>query len=91
MSPSDTYVLQTGPAGAAAGEVARIADNVPMRLCIVDSTRAIMSLRDPSGGTTLSTTVLVEHVELAQCLSVAFESIWTDAMPLDEALRDIRP
>lgn len=68
-----------------AGEDARVIANVPMRLCIVDETRALMSLRDPVAGSASSTNMLVEHAELAQCLGFAFETLWTRARPIAQA------
>ncbi|HEX6499466.1 MAG TPA: helix-turn-helix domain-containing protein [Micromonosporaceae bacterium] len=62
-----------------AGERVRLADEVPMRLCIADGARVLMSLRDPVAGGTSTTTVLIDHPALAQCLTYAFETIWQGA------------
>ncbi|MCW2944799.1 MAG: Transcriptional regulator, TrmB [Actinoallomurus sp.] len=64
---------------AAAGEQARIATTVPMRMWIVDGARVVMSLRDPVAGSTSTTNILIEHPALAQCLTYAFETIWAGA------------
>ena len=66
----------------AAGEQARIADTVPMRMWIVDGTRVVMSLRDPVADSDSTTNVLIEHPALAQCLTYAFEAIWAGADPV---------
>jgi sugar-specific transcriptional regulator TrmB len=66
----------------AAGEDARIAASVPMRMWIVDGTRVVMSLRDPVAGSTSTTNILIEHPALAQCLTYAFEAIWAGAEPV---------
>lgn len=67
---------------AAAGEHARIASSVPMRMWIVDGTRVVMSLRDPVADSSSTTNVLIEHPALAQCLTYAFEAIWEGASPV---------
>jgi hypothetical protein len=48
----------------------------------VDDASALISLRDPVAGTDSATSVLVEHSELAQVLTMAFESVWSRAEPL---------
>jgi hypothetical protein len=70
----------------AAGERARIARTVPMRLCIADGSRVLLSLRDPVADQTSTTNVLIEHPALAECLGYAFETIWNGAVDFDPAL-----
>jgi sugar-specific transcriptional regulator TrmB len=67
---------------AAAGEDARIADGVPMRMWIVDGSRVVMSLRDPLADSVSTTNILIEHPALALCLTYAFEAIWAGAEPV---------
>jgi DNA-binding MarR family transcriptional regulator len=67
---------------AAAGEDARVAASVPMRMWIVDGSRVVMSLRDPVADSTSTTDILIEHPALAQCLTYAFEAIWAGAEPV---------
>jgi DNA-binding MarR family transcriptional regulator len=67
---------------AAAGEHARIAAGVPMRMWIVDGSRVVMSLRDPVADSASTTNVLIEHPALAECLTYAFEAIWAGAEPV---------
>jgi hypothetical protein len=67
---------------AAAGEQARIADSVPMRMWIVDGARVVMSLRDPVADSASTTNVIIEHPALAQCLTYAFKAIWAGADPV---------
>ncbi|MCO6003566.1 hypothetical protein NE236_01055 [Actinoallomurus purpureus] len=67
----------------AAGEEARVAAGVPMRMWIVDGVRVVMSLRDPVAGSDSTTNVLIEHPSLAQCLGYAFETIWAGADPVE--------
>jgi DNA-binding MarR family transcriptional regulator len=65
-----------------AGEQARIAETVPMRMWIVDGARVVMSLRDPVADSASTTNVLIEHPALAQCLTYTFEAIWSGAEPV---------
>jgi HTH-type transcriptional regulator, sugar sensing transcriptional regulator len=67
---------------AAAGEQARVADSVPMRMWIVDGSRVVMSLRDPVADSASTTNVIIEHPALAQCLTYAFDAIWARAEPV---------
>ena len=67
---------------ATAGEQARVADRVPMRMWIVDGSRVVMSLRDPVADSDSTTNVLIEHPALAECLTYAFEAIWAGADPV---------
>ncbi|SBT51440.1 TrmB family transcriptional regulator [Micromonospora auratinigra] len=60
----------------AAGERARLVAQVPMRLCIADGTRVLMSMRDPRADEASSTSLLIEHPALAQLLIQAYETIW---------------
>lgn len=66
----------------AAGEQARIACSVPMRMWIVDGSRVVMSLRDPVADSDSTTNVIIEHPALAQCLTYTFEAIWASADPV---------
>ena len=68
----------------AVGEQVRIAETVPMRMCVVDGTQVLMSLRDPVGGATSTTNILIEHAALAQCLTYAFDTIWAQAGSIDD-------
>lgn len=60
-----------------AGERARLVAEVPMRLCIADGARVLMSMRDPRADGASSTSLLIEHPALAQLLIQAYESIWS--------------
>jgi len=85
MLDEPAFVRTTGRF-VAAGERARLAPEIPMRLCIVDGAQVLMSLRDPVAGGTSNTTVLIEHPALARCLTYAFETIWAGGQDLAEAL-----
>jgi predicted DNA-binding transcriptional regulator len=69
-----------------AGEGARIADQLPMKLCLADGHRALFSLTDPIAGRLTSTNILVEHPSLTSTLRTAFETIWSASQPLQAAL-----
>lgn len=69
-----------------AGEGARVAEQVPMKLCLADGRRALFSLTDPIAGGLTSTNILVEHVALAETLRTAFESVWALSEPFELAL-----
>jgi hypothetical protein len=69
-----------------AGEGARVADEVPMKLCLADGCRALFSLTDPIAGALTATNILVEHPALASSLHCAFESIWAKGEPFEAAL-----
>lgn len=69
-----------------AGEDARVADAIPMKLCLADGRRALFSLTDPIAGGLTSTNILVEHVALAETLRTAFESVWAVSVPFEQAM-----
>jgi predicted DNA-binding transcriptional regulator len=69
-----------------AGEGARVAEEVPMKLCLADRCRALFSLTDPIAGGLTSTNILVEHPALAASLRTAFEAVWAISEPFERAL-----
>ena len=69
-----------------AGEDARVAQEVPMKLCLADGRRALFSLTDPIAGGLTSTNILVEHVALAETLRTAFEAVWAVSEPFAQAM-----
>lgn len=69
-----------------AGEGARVAEEVPMKLCLADGCRALFSLTDPIAGALTATNILVEHPALASSLHCAFEAIWNLGEPFEVAL-----
>jgi len=73
-----------------AGEGARVADEVPMKLCLADGHRALFSLTDPIAGRLTSTNILVEHPALASSLRTAFEAIWAVSQPFEQVLEQSR-
>jgi DNA-binding MarR family transcriptional regulator len=69
-----------------AGEDARVAEELPMKLCLADGQRALFSLTDPIAGGLTSTNILVEHPALASSLRTAFEAVWAISEPFERAL-----
>ena len=63
----------------AAGEVARVTDEVPMKLVLSDDRRAVFSLPDPVAGGLTSTNIAVEHPAMVATLRMAFEELWRHA------------
>ncbi len=90
----DRPVLQPEHVGdldefADAGEEARIAESTPMRMLIIDGTHVLMSLRDPVAGASSMTSILIEHPALAASLTITFETIWAQAVPLAELVSEL--
>lgn len=72
----------------AAGEDARIVDDIPLKMVLVDRSRALFSLTDPVAGALTSTNILVEHPELTAALTLAFDTVFATGRPLLEAARE---
>lgn len=60
----------------AAGEQARVVDELPLKLVVIDEQVALFTMEDPVAGATNLTIMLVEHPALALALKLAFESVW---------------
>ncbi|MFI5998170.1 helix-turn-helix domain-containing protein [Streptomyces sp. NPDC051362] len=71
-------------AGVRAGEIARSAPDLPLRLAIADRSVAIFPLvpGGPSGSPGEPTTALVRDSNLLSALIALFERYWQDAVPL---------
>ncbi|HEY2041839.1 MAG TPA: hypothetical protein VGH11_04110 [Jatrophihabitans sp.] len=74
-----------------AGEQGRVIDQVPMKLCIADGSRALFSLTDPVAGGLTATNILVDHAALAASLRLGFEALWKQAVPVDRAAHSAGP
>lgn len=59
-----------------AGEQARVVDELPLKLVLIDEQIAVFTMEDPIAGTTNLTIMIVEHPALARLLKLAFERIW---------------
>jgi hypothetical protein len=60
----------------AAGEQAKVVDELPLKLVLFDERVALFTMEDPVAGTRGLTIMIVEHPALARLLKVAFERIW---------------
>ncbi|MBP0460059.1 TrmB family transcriptional regulator [Streptomyces montanisoli] len=64
---------------AEAGEQARFADELPLKLVIADSALVLCDMPDPVAGKESTTTLFIEHPALAGCLRLAFLTTWEAA------------
>ena len=60
----------------AAGEEARVVDELPLKLVLIDERVAMFTMEDPVSGEPGLTIMIVEHTGLARLLKLAFESVW---------------
>jgi sugar-specific transcriptional regulator TrmB len=65
----------------AAGEQARVVDELPLKLVVIDERVAMFTMEDPVAGEPALTIMIVEHVALARLLKVAFEAVWATGSP----------
>jgi hypothetical protein len=84
---ADPALVAEIDAYVAVGEQARVADVVPMKLCITDGSRALFSLTDPVAERLTATNIYVEHASLAASLVMAFEATWKQSTPWRTARR----
>jgi sugar-specific transcriptional regulator TrmB len=60
----------------AAGERARVVDELPLKLVVIDERLALFTMEDPVAGDPGLTIMAVEHQALARLLKLAFERVW---------------
>jgi sugar-specific transcriptional regulator TrmB len=60
----------------AAGERARVVDELPLKLVVIDERVALFTMEDPVAGSADLTVMIVEHPALARLLKLAFEHAW---------------
>ncbi|MFJ9623294.1 helix-turn-helix domain-containing protein [Streptomyces sp. NPDC101181] len=79
----DDGAVDNVAAGVRAGELARVAPSLPLRLAIADGAVAVFPLVDggPKGSPGEPTTALVRDSNLLAALSALFERYWEDAVP----------
>ncbi|HEX5449592.1 MAG TPA: helix-turn-helix domain-containing protein [Gaiellaceae bacterium] len=68
----------------AAGEEARFVEQLPLKLVIIDETIVMFGMEDPVAGPAELTIVVVDHKALARILKIAFESVWSTGLTIDE-------
>jgi sugar-specific transcriptional regulator TrmB len=59
-----------------AGERARVVDELPLKLVVIDERIALFTMEDPVAGPPGLTIMVVEHPALARLLKLAFEHVW---------------
>jgi sugar-specific transcriptional regulator TrmB len=69
------------------GELARFLDELPLKFAVLDEKIVLFALPDPTAGPAALTTVVVEHAALAVVLKLAFETLWEQAQPYEEAVK----
>lgn len=67
---------------AALGEQVRVAENLPLKLTIVDERSVAFNLPHAADADSSATTLVVHNQALAATLKVAFEVLWAQATPL---------
>ena len=60
---------------------ARVVDELPLKLVLIDERVALFTMDDPVAGGSPLTIMVVEHAGLAGLLKLAFESVWARAEP----------
>jgi len=60
----------------AAGEQARVVDELPLKLVVIDERVSLFTMEDPVGAPGDLTILIVEHPGLAKLLKLAFEYLW---------------
>lgn len=74
----------------AAGEQARIVDELPLKLVLIDDRVALFTLEDPVATDPELTIVIVENAAWVSLLKIAFEAVWARAEPFSAA-SDLAP
>ncbi|MFF4406258.1 TrmB family transcriptional regulator [Streptomyces sp. NPDC001262] len=64
-----------------AGEEARFAAELPLKLVVADASLVLCDMPDPVAGTGSTTALYIEHPALASCLRLAFQTVWDRAEP----------
>lgn len=67
----------------AAGEQARVVDELPLKLVLVDERVALFTMPDPVAGTNDLTIMVVEHPAFVSLLKLAFEHVWAHGEPFE--------
>jgi len=67
-----------------AGEEARIVEELPMKMIIIDEKITMLALNDPISLKPSITTIIINHPSFAKAQKYVFESIWEKAIPFEE-------
>lgn len=65
----------------AAGEQARVVEELPLKLVVIDERVGMFTLEDPVAGATGLTIMIVEHAAVARLLKQAFDAVWASGEP----------
>lgn len=71
------------------GEDLRICDDVPLKMTIVDRQSVAFNMPDPVENGSSVTTIVVHHRDLAATLGIAFETLWSQARTLGDAVQAV--
>ncbi|MFD7608516.1 TrmB family transcriptional regulator [Streptomyces mirabilis] len=82
---NDAEVLEHVRCFSEAGEEARFIAELPLKLIIADASLVLCDMPDPVAGTGATTALYIEHPALANCLQLAFQSLWDRAEPTNTA------
>ncbi|WP_330334292.1 TrmB family transcriptional regulator [Streptomyces sp. NBC_00536] len=75
----DADVLENVRRFGDAGEEARFAPRLPLKLIIADASLVLCDMPDPMAGTGATTALFIEHPALAGCLRLSFLTVWDQA------------
>jgi sugar-specific transcriptional regulator TrmB len=78
----DPAVLDAVNTFVDAGEQARVLDELPLKLVVIDERVALFTMEDPVAGLSGLTIMVVEHTDFARLLKLAFDQAWAAAEPL---------
>lgn len=77
----DPVVVEAVRRFVEAGEQARVVDQLPLKLVVIDERVALFTMEDPVAGVTDLTIMIVEHPGFAGLLKLAFERAWEAGDP----------
>jgi HTH-type transcriptional regulator, sugar sensing transcriptional regulator len=69
----------------AAGEKVRFVEELPMKLGVIDERTVMFAMSDPVAGDSELTTLVIENVQLARCLKMVFEQVWSSGLSYTKA------
>lgn len=72
----DPAVVDAVRAFVDAGEQARVVDELPLKLVLIDGRVALFTMEGPVAGASDLTIMIVEHPSFARLLALAFEQAW---------------
>jgi HTH-type transcriptional regulator, sugar sensing transcriptional regulator len=75
----DAVVVDAVRAFVDSGEHARVVEELPLKLVVIDERISLFTLEDPVAGPADLTIMIVEHPALARLLTLAFEHLWERA------------